>query len=66
MFNSTAVPILDEMLVLSQIKSSSNSTNEVFTEFTTTANRKCLIIVSASSVMFWVQAAAASSYLMAY
>ena len=45
MFNSTTMPILNETLVLSQIKSSSNSTNEVFTEFTTTTNRKCLIIV---------------------
>ena len=42
MFHSNALPALNETLVLSQIKSNSDSTNEVFTEFGSVTYRKRL------------------------
>ena len=41
LFNETSAPVLNETMVLRSIDKSSNDTNEVFAELTTTTDRKC-------------------------
>ena len=41
LFNETSAPVLNETLVLRSIEKSSNETNEVFAELTSTGDRKC-------------------------